>query len=84
MPTVGATQLLDRHGPKRADAEFVKAKLEAPGSRFLVLADLKPVIRANQARTEAKLAWFSRDDLAQFEQETGCKVRPMLVPFNLK
>jgi hypothetical protein len=25
-----------------------------------------------------------RDDLARFEQETGCKVRPMLVPFNLK
>jgi NAD+ diphosphatase len=66
MPTVAATQLLDRLGPKRADAEFVKSKLEAPGSRFLVLADLKPVIRANQARTEAKLAWFSRDDLAQF------------------
>ena len=28
--------------------------------------------------------WIHRDDLAQFEQETGCKVRPMLVPFNLK
>ena len=28
--------------------------------------------------------WIHRDDLARFEQETGCKVRPMLVPFNLK
>src|SRR5262249_39921341 len=66
MPTVAATQLLDRLGPKRADAEFVKSKLEAKGARFLVLADLKPVIRSNPARTEAKLAWFSRDDLTQF------------------
>ena len=66
MPTVAATQMLDRLGPKRADAEFVKSKLEAKGGRFLILADLKPVIRANPARTEAKLAWFSRDDLAEF------------------
>ncbi len=28
--------------------------------------------------------WIHRDDLARFEQDTGCKVRPMLVPFNLK
>ncbi len=28
--------------------------------------------------------WIYRDDLARFEQETGCKVRPMLLPFNRK
>ena len=28
--------------------------------------------------------WIHRDDLARFEQESGRKVRPMLVPFNLK
>jgi len=66
MPTVAATKLLDRLGPKRAGADFVKAKLDAPGARFLILADLKPVIRSNPARTESKLAWFSRDDLGQF------------------
>lgn len=60
MPTVGSTVMLDRLGPKRSDAEFLKSKLEAPGARFLVLADLKPVIRSNAQRTEAKLAWFSR------------------------
>ena len=59
MPTVGSTLMLDRLGPKRSDAEFLKSKLEAPGARFLVLADLKPVIRSNAQRTEAKLAWFS-------------------------
>ena len=66
MPTVGSTVMLDRLGPRRSDAEFLKSKLEAPGARFLVLADLKPVIRANTQRTEAKLAWFSGTELAEF------------------
>jgi NAD+ diphosphatase len=66
MPTVGSTMMLDRVGPKRSDAEFVKSKLESPGARFLVLADLKPVIRSNAQRTEAKLAWFSREELTEF------------------
>jgi NAD+ diphosphatase len=58
--------MLDRLGPKRSDAEFLKSKLEAAGTRFLVLADLKPVVRSNAQRTEAKLAWFSHQDLTQF------------------
>jgi NAD+ diphosphatase len=66
MPTVGATTMLDRLGPKRSDAEFVKLKLEEPHTRFLVLADLKPVIRANAQRTTAKLAWFSHEELSTF------------------
>jgi NAD+ diphosphatase len=57
--------MLDRLGPKRSDAEFLKAKLEAPGARFLVLADLKPVIRSNADRSSAKLAWFSRPQIAE-------------------
>ena len=59
MPTVGSTVSLNRLGPKRSDAEFLRAKLEAAGARFLVLADLKPVIRSNAQRTESRLAWFS-------------------------
>ena len=31
-----------------------------------MLADLKPVVRSNAQRTEAKLAWFSREDLTEF------------------
>jgi NAD+ diphosphatase len=63
MPTVSATTILDRLGPRRSDAEFLKSQLEAPGSRFLVLADLKPVVRSNAERTVARLAWFSREEL---------------------
>jgi NAD+ diphosphatase len=66
MPTLGSTLLLDRLGPKRGDAEFLKSKFEAPGARFLVLADLKPVIRSNPQRTEAKLAWFTLEALTRF------------------
>lgn len=66
MPTVGSTTLLDRLGPKRSDAAFITSQLDAPGARFLVLADLKPVIRANADRTVAELAWFSRDTLTEF------------------
>ena len=63
MPTVAATTILDRLGPRRSDAEFIKSLTEASGSRFLVLADLKPVIRSDAERTVAKLAWFSRAEL---------------------
>ena len=66
MPTVGATLMLDRLALKRSDAEFIKSRQNASGARFLLLADLKPVIRSNPERTTAALAWFSLDDLAQF------------------
>jgi NAD+ diphosphatase len=66
MPTVGATTMLDRLVHKRSDPEFVKSKLNAPGARFLLLADLKPVIRSNAERTTATLAWFSLGELTEF------------------
>jgi NAD+ diphosphatase len=66
MPTVGATTMLDRIALKRSDPEFVKSRLNAPGARFLLLADLKPVIRSNPERTTAKLAWFSLGELTEF------------------
>lgn len=64
MPTVAATTILDRMGPKRSDPDYLKGLMEAPSARFLVLADLKPVIRSNAERTTANLAWFSREELA--------------------
>jgi NAD+ diphosphatase len=66
MPTVGATLMLDRLALKRSDADFIKSKQNAPGARFLLLADLKPVIRSNPERTTAKLAWFSLEELVEF------------------
>ena len=66
MPTVGATTMLDRIAHRRSDPEFVKLKLNAPGARFLLLADLKPVIRSNAERTTARLAWFSLGELTEY------------------
>jgi NAD+ diphosphatase len=66
MPTVGAMLMLDRLGLKRGDAEFISSQLAAPAARFMLLADLKPVIRSNPERTTAKLAWFSNEELTEF------------------
>jgi NAD+ diphosphatase len=66
MPTVGATLMLDRLALKRSDDAYVKSKLGAPGARFLLLADLKPVIRSDPERTTARLAWFSLEELTEF------------------
>jgi NAD+ diphosphatase len=66
MPTLGATLTLDRLALKRSDADSIKSKQDTPGARFLLLADLKPVIRSNPERTTATLAWFSNEELAEF------------------
>jgi NAD+ diphosphatase len=71
MPTVGATTMLDRLAHKRSDDAFVKSKLKEPGTRILLLADLKPVIRSNAERTTAKLAWFSPEELTEFVLPVG-------------
>jgi NAD+ diphosphatase len=71
MPTVGPTTTLDRLAHKRGDDAFVKSKLKEPGTRILLLADLKPVIRSNPERTTAKLAWFSPEEIVAFGFPVG-------------
>jgi NAD+ diphosphatase len=71
MPTVGPTTMLDRLAHKRGDDAFVKSKLKEPGTRILLLADLKPVIRSNSERTTAKLAWFSPEEIVAFGLPVG-------------
>ncbi len=63
MPTLSTTTLLDRAGPKRSDAEWVGARLADAAARFLVLADLKPVIVSSADRRNATLRWFSRAEM---------------------
>ena len=62
-PTLGASTLLDRQSHKRADQVYIDGLLAAPGARFLVLADQKPVIRSNAERTEGNIRWFTREEL---------------------
>ena len=57
---------LERMSRQRGDGAWLQAQMKAPGTRFMVLADLSPVIRSNEARSKAALAWFSFADIAKF------------------
>ena len=62
-PTIGTTTVLDRQGLRRSDEGYLAGLLSRPDARFLVLADQKPVISGNAARTEAAIRWLTRAEL---------------------
>ena len=62
-PTLGSSTLLDRLSHRRCDAAFIEALSKAPEARFLVLADQKPIIVSDDARTRAGIKWFTRTEL---------------------
>jgi NAD+ diphosphatase len=70
-PTLGAATLLDRQSHKRHDAPYLEQLRAAEQAKFLVLADQKPVIRANAERTEAAIRWFSRELLLRLGLPTA-------------
>jgi NAD+ diphosphatase len=63
-PTLGTTISLDRQGLKRSDQAYLDALVSRADARFLVMADQKPVIRSNAARTEAGIRWLTGAELA--------------------
>ena len=65
MPTVAATTLLDREGPKRADAAWIAVQRAADSGRYLMFCDLKPVIIPGADSGSAALRWLSRADVAR-------------------
>lgn len=66
-PTIGTTTSLDRQGLKRSDADYLEQLTRRPDARFLVLADQKPVIVSNAARTTADIRWLSADELSAID-----------------
>jgi adenine-specific DNA-methyltransferase len=57
------------------------------GDQALDLKWLKSIEKSEKNRNlvvYCEKIWIHRDDLAKYQKETGRKVRPMLVPFNLK
>ena len=64
IPTIHTSGLLDRQSHKRGDAAHLAALAAHGDARFLVLTDMKPVIRSNAERTEASLRWFTPAELA--------------------
>lgn len=70
-PTLQSATSLDRMSAQRGDKELMEQLLGSPQARFLVLADLKPVILSNEARTEGSIRWFSRAELTEFGLPTS-------------
>lgn len=70
-PTVAATTLLDRAGPRRSDEAWLKSHAAAPAARFLMLVDLKPVITVSPDRTASALRWLSSAEVAALGLPTG-------------
>jgi len=64
MPTLRAVTSLDRVSHKRTDAVWLAAHATSPQSRTLLLADLKPAILSNEARTVSSLRWFTASEIA--------------------
>lgn len=71
MPTVAATTLLDRAGPRRSDEAWLKSHTADPAARFLMLVDLKPVIAAGADRNVSTLRWLTGSDVAALGLPTG-------------
>jgi NAD+ diphosphatase len=69
-PTLAATTLLDRQSSKRGDEAYLAGLKARDDARFLLLADFKPIINSNEARTEASIRWFSGAELAPLELPT--------------
>jgi NAD+ diphosphatase len=70
-PTLRTTTLLDRKGIKRSDEAYLAAIAGRADARYLVLADQKPVIHSNEARTEASIRWYSREQLEKLGLPTA-------------
>ncbi|MEQ1648064.1 MAG: NAD(+) diphosphatase [Hyphomicrobiaceae bacterium] len=62
-PTIGTTSILDRQGMKRSDEAYLAGLLAKSATRFMLLADQKPVINSNAERTEATIRWLTRADI---------------------
>ena len=71
IPTIRDSSILDRQSVKRSDEAYLAEKLAAPDTKILVLAGDKPVIASNEARTEATVKWFTREQLQEFGLPVG-------------
>ena len=71
MLTAKPSRQLNRMTHRRSQAAWLEALLRDDRTRFFVLADLKPVIRSDEARSTASLAWFTHQDIASLRLPTS-------------
>lgn len=65
IPTLGSVRGLDRCSEKRADRDWVAARLADPASRFLLLVDLKLAVHANGG--ESTIRWHEPAQIAALQ-----------------
>ncbi len=63
IPTLRTTTVLDRAGMKRSNEAYLTGLRNGANARYLVLADAKPVIISNEAKSIAEIRWFTQDEL---------------------
>ncbi len=66
-PTIGPALSLDRMSVKRGDEAWVITERQREDARFLLLVDLSPAILSNNDRTEARIRWFSLQELTSLD-----------------
>jgi hypothetical protein len=74
-------------GEHKGTSYYVLYSPNTGDGRPLDLAWLKSLDKREKNRqlvVYCEKLWLHREDLAKYEAETGRKVRPMLIPFNLK
>jgi adenine-specific DNA-methyltransferase len=83
----GVNQASGKIGERKGTAYYLLYTPNGSQSRALDLEWLGSVGRHEKNRqlvVYCEKLWLHREDLAKFETETGRRVRPMLIPFNLK
>lgn len=65
MPTLAATELLDRMSPKRPDRAWIDGQRSDERARFVVLCDLKPVVAQGSDRSASTLKWLTRAEVTR-------------------
>lgn len=63
--TLGPATGLDRASDRRSDREYMDGLLGADTVRFLVMANNKPVVVSDAARTHTAIRWFSRQQVTE-------------------
>lgn len=64
-PTLGPATGLDRASDRRSDRDYMDGLLGADNVRFLVMANGKPVVVSDAARTHSAIRWFSGKQVSE-------------------
>ena len=71
IPTIRDSSILDRQSVRRSDEAYVAEQLAAEGTKILLLAGDKPVVKSDADRSNAAIKWFSRAELQDLGLPVG-------------